>query len=183
MAISISAQTETFLAAMLLGLLTGVGYDVLRVCRKVIVHGWLMLLAEDFLFFTATALLLFCYFLERCRGEVRLYVMVGLLLGWVLYYFTAGSLVMAITVRFLAFVGAVLHQLAIPIGKFAGIIKKLLITAVKPLLLQKNRLKSHASMLYNNHIHSTAKGGNRRWHLQAQELKKKKKKSIPRSMD
>lgn len=175
-----------FLAALLLGAVVGVCYDVFRVGRRAFRHSWLLVLLEDLLFFLLCTLLVFRYFMERGGGEVRFFVFAGLLLGWTLYYFSIGRMVMAASNWMIDLFGKIWRAITVPIRKMAALLKKACDWVLKPLVLQKNRLKSQVRILYNRCSikprprgkDSTGKGGSAKCR---QQRKKRKKKNIPPS--
>lgn len=164
MGITISSQTQLFGWALLLGIASGVCYDVFRVLRQAVRHSWLAVLLEDISFFALVTAVLFGFFMERCGGEVRFFVVLGLLLGWLLYFFSAGTFLTKPMLWLLLFC------------------KKTVASVIKPLTIVKNRLKSTVYMVYNKHIHmhlhKKPAGGKPKW----ANKKKKKKISVPPSM-
>ncbi len=78
---------------MVLGGVIGVLYDGFRLARLVFPVGRRLVFLEDGLFCLAAAALLFKFTLRLCNGQLRLFVVVGCALGFILYYGTVGSLV------------------------------------------------------------------------------------------
>lgn len=93
MEISISEQALEFLLSCLLGAVLGVLYDAFRILRAAIPHGRILTLLEDILFWALSAVITFFFLLLFSEGQVRLYILLGELLGFIVYYFTVGSLV------------------------------------------------------------------------------------------
>lgn len=176
---AIGAQTQMFFYALALGGLVGVAYDVCRVIRRAFSHSWAMVLLEDMLFFALCTVVLFRYFMELGGGEVRLFAVAGLLLGWVIYFFTLGSIVMKLSGVIIDFIRRIWKAITVPVSKAVKCLSKSINKASKPVIRQKNRLKSSLYMLYNKHIRlppkRTAKEGSAKWHTS----KKKKKKNVP----
>lgn len=94
--ISLSTQTRGFLLSLGLGTLVGALYDVIRIVRIFFSRSGLSVLVSDVLFVLSAAALTFLFCLTAAEGEVRLYIIAGELLGFLIYYFSFG----VIAVRF-----------------------------------------------------------------------------------
>ncbi|MCI8652336.1 MAG: hypothetical protein HFF11_01395 [Angelakisella sp.] len=157
MAIAITEQTSVFLYSLFLGVVLGVFYDVFRITRIAFLVPALLVLLEDLLFFLFSSIVLFGFMLERSYGQIRWFILLGVVLGWVLYYFTLGSLVMKGSARIIAVVGRLLAFLWRPfaflgrkLGETGKIVEK---SSQKALQRAKISLKSRAAMLYNKKDH------------------------------
>ena len=77
----------------LFGCLIGLVYDFFRVFRLVFNAGTVVLFIEDFIFsvFLAVSVFAFCFLFNN--GKIRFFYLIAALLGWVLYYLTAGKLI------------------------------------------------------------------------------------------
>lgn len=94
MAIVMSEQVSMFLGALVLGVVLGCLYDFFRITRLAFVFPAILILFEDLLFFIFSSIILFSYLLRASDGQVRYFVLAGVVLGWAGYYFTVGKLVM-----------------------------------------------------------------------------------------
>ncbi len=153
MAIAITEQTSVFLYALFLGAVLGCLYDVFRITRIAFLVPAVLVLVEDLLFFLLSSIVLFGFMLERSYGQIRWFILLGVTLGWVLYYFTLGSLVMKCSARIIALVRKILTFLWRPfaflgrkLARVAGSLEK---SSGKALQRAKFTLKSRAAMLYN----------------------------------
>ena len=90
---TLAHETIVFLYSLLLGAGVGVVYDVFRVLRLTIGRNRFVVFGEDLLFFAVAAGGTFLFCLEFCQGQLRLFVLLGEGLGFLLYFFTAGELV------------------------------------------------------------------------------------------
>lgn len=95
--VSLSSQTRNFLVSLGFGLLLGIAYDLIRTIRLIISSSTKSLYVSDFLFviFSGFATFLFC--LTITNGEIRWYVLFGELLGFLVYYFSFGIIVIHFT--------------------------------------------------------------------------------------
>lgn len=81
----VTAQLTSFGQAVLLGTLGGVVYDLLRTVRLRRTGRWLMH-GLDALYAAALLLMVFLFGLRQGQGELRLYMLLGMALGAVLYF-------------------------------------------------------------------------------------------------
>lgn len=87
-------QICIFLRAIAVGAGIMVCYDFFRILRTAFRTSDAVVFLEDVVFFVAAGLATWFYLLESCRGELRGFVMVGEVIGGLLYFLTAGRLVM-----------------------------------------------------------------------------------------
>lgn len=153
MAIAITEQTAVFLHALFLGVVLGCLYDVFRVTRIAFLMPAALVLAEDLLFFFLSSIVLFGFMLERSYGQIRWFILLGVILGWVLYYFTLGSLVMKCSAKIIDLTGRLLAFLWRPfafLGRKLGDAGKSVEKSSKKAFRRiKTTLKSGAVLLYN----------------------------------
>lgn len=88
----VAEQTRLFLLSIGFGFLLGILYDVLRTVRLVISNSRGFVLFMDLLYSVFCTFLNFCFILAFDYGEVRLYTVVGEILGWLIYYFSFGTI-------------------------------------------------------------------------------------------
>lgn len=93
MGMTISEQAVDFLLACLLGAGLGVLYDVFRIIRLAFWHGKIVVAVQDILFWILAAISTFLFMIMHTEGQIRFYVLLGELLGFTVYYFTIGMLV------------------------------------------------------------------------------------------
>lgn len=92
----VADQTEIFLYALGFGFLLGVLYDVFRMFRLIISNSGRFVFFMDFLYFAVCTFLIFCFIMVTDSGRIRLYVAFGIILGWIVYYFSLGVIIMRI---------------------------------------------------------------------------------------
>lgn len=95
----LSAQTEIFLLSLGFGFLLGILYDIFRTLRLVISRSAGFTVFMDVFYFIMCAFLVFCFNLVADEGKIRLYVLFGDLLGWLIYYFSFGEISLKISNR------------------------------------------------------------------------------------
>lgn len=93
----LNAQTEIFFYALGFGFLLGILYDVFRTVRIIISDSRAFVIAMDIIYFAICSFLIFCFNLVVDNGKVRIYVVFGEILGWLIYYFSFGAIAIKVT--------------------------------------------------------------------------------------
>lgn len=163
MAITITGQTAVFFHSLLLGAALGCFYDLFRITRIAFLIPAPLVLVEDLLFFLFSSIVLFGFMLENSFGQIRYFILLGVALGWIVYYNTVGSVVIKCSARIIRAVRAALAFLGRPLvrmGRKAGRAKrKFEKSAQNTWLRVKIGLKSRWSLLYNKKNHQREDGG------------------------
>ena len=139
MILSMGGQARLFLSMALVGAAIGLFYDAFRVIRKTARHSGFAVTLEDMIFWVAATGLTFYYMLHRNYGEVRLFTLIGVSVGILLYFVTVSRwvvLVLVAVVNYLkrvvvAAVGIIVAPLRLiaawlagPLGKARGVTLK-----------------------------------------------------------
>ncbi len=90
--ISNEAQLLTFIYSLALGVIFCLFYDILRGIRSSIKISDFLTFIQDIIYFTIIAFLSFIFLLSRTNGEIRGYVICGILLGFVICFLTISKL-------------------------------------------------------------------------------------------
>jgi len=89
---SIADQTRLFLFSLGFGFALGILYDLFRIIRLLAGRtGRVSLMAQDILYCLCCTVLSFFFFLAVGDGAVRLYLLGGEILGWLVYYVSFGT--------------------------------------------------------------------------------------------
>ena len=116
----LSGQAIAFLWSVALGAGLGAVYDGFRIGRILKKKAWLTVFLEDLLFALVAALsTAFCFTFTN-YGQVRLFLLVGEGLGFLLYYNTLGALV-AMQARLVA---RLLRRVRRGFSRFGGFLAK-----------------------------------------------------------
>lgn len=160
-----SEQALFFLYSVLLGGGIGVVYDLFRTLRILVPHTSFFVVLEDILFLFVWAVILIVFSVEVCRGEVRIYYLIGNVLGFGLYLFTIGKVVVKVMRILAKAVYAVLKFLYMILVKPVLWLFRLIHQKSKHLFVLihlklkkltqgiKKHLKVRKQMVYNNHTH------------------------------
>lgn len=93
MELTTAQQTEAFLFAFLLGLITGVLYIVFMLLRDFFVRSFAAGFAADVVFMLTASLLNFLFAVGFTLGRIRFYVVFAEAVSFFVVYFTAGRFI------------------------------------------------------------------------------------------
>lgn len=108
MKMSIAVQTLIFLKAILMGVMLGILYDLLRALRRDLGAGVAFTALCDTVFWIGTLGAIFVFVLTAAEGEGRFYVLLGAAMGAILYFIALSPPILAI---FMSMVGVVIKSL------------------------------------------------------------------------
>lgn len=186
MDISASNQSIIFLQACLLGGIIGALYDVFRVLRLAFKTNKYIILIQDLIFFILAAILTFVFLLINGDGQIRIFVIIGEILGFIIYFFTIGVIVVKssrfiinVIKTILMFLYKILIKPFVKIfififSKFRAFFNKFSIKSKKILKNRNLHLKKKYNMLYNL-INSTSKDEKEQANAKKKFKKKKQK--------
>ncbi len=162
---TVAEETLIFLYSCLLGCGLAMVYDLFRILRLAFPGGKAAVFIEDGIFVIIATLATFVFCVNFCNGYFRVFVAIGEILGFILYYFTVGVLVFRAAKSIINGVKAVLrflHRILVkPVVKFM----KYICTKIKRIFRQisqklpkgffglKFHLKRHGKLLYNETNH------------------------------
>lgn len=92
--VAIAAQTRLFLMSFGFGFLLGVVYDLFRIARLTVTRGKAAVFVMDVLYFFLAGIAVFIFMLAFNSGEIRFYLLLGIVLGFLIYYFTFGAFIL-----------------------------------------------------------------------------------------
>lgn len=181
-------QLLLFLKALALGACVGVFYDVFRILRIAVNTHSLIIFFEDIIFFIVSAVSTFLFIFHVNSGQIRWFIFLGLILGFIVYYFTLGKLVIKISEVIIKIVKSVFKFLfGIFIKPFVIIfrwiyrkINTVWVNIKKRVKIVnnnlRNRLKSKRNMLYNQLRKKIKKHSTKKGHEKGMEKKNDKRK-------
>lgn len=125
----IYAEFNTFCYAIMLGVLCGILYDIIRIFRRIIKKRIAVTVVEDIIYWMVVSVLMFMLMYRENGGMVRGYAIIGMASGMVLYEVSLGKFIVK-------YVSALLNRifglLKIGINKFIKTIKWVLKKVLKP---------------------------------------------------
>lgn len=90
----VTAPVFLFLESCVLGFLLGALYDVFRILRLSFPNGKVLIFFEDVFYFVAVTIASFTFIVVQNSGMLRAFLILGELLGAILYFFTLSILIM-----------------------------------------------------------------------------------------
>jgi len=118
---SLSDECLIFLYSIILGAVLGVVFDVFRVIRAVIPHNSFFVAFEDIIFMLIWTFSLVIFSVELSGGNIRFFCFVGTLLGFTIYFFSAGKIV----ITFIRSVSSLIRRLLNAIfGRIYGFLRR-----------------------------------------------------------
>lgn len=108
-----------FLHAVVTGVILAMVYDVLRIIRRVKVHGWIVVAIEDFIYWLGSALYIFSVLIKDNHGIIRWFFIIGIFMGMMVYNLTCSQYLVGVLSKI--------------IGKILNIVEKLLKILLRPM--------------------------------------------------
>ena len=175
-------EVYSFLFALGVGALLAAVYDCFRavriaICLPSVVVFFLDLLFSFFVFITTFFLLL-----ERAYGKIRIMLLLGELLGFIIYRLTIGAVVIRLWRMLVHLVRKIFRVIFTPVFRLLALLLswlwrpfRYLLQKFKKLFIKLNfNLKQKASLLYNNCVSRFPKPKRMLlWQLQRKEKGKK----------
>lgn len=100
MRVSIGNQVYVFLCCIAGGIIIAFIYDIFRVRRKSIKASNIIVYFEDFIYWIIVAFILFAVLYYSNEGEIRGYLILGIVLGIILYAVLLSNIVMKVFLFF-----------------------------------------------------------------------------------
>ena len=150
----LNVQTQIFFYSLGFGFLLGILYDVFRTVRIIITDSRGFIIAMDIAYFAVCSFLVFCFNLVVDNGKVRIYIIFGEILGWLIYYFSFGAVAIRVSNEVKKFFRKVIIS---PAGKLVSLTKRKnsrFAEKTQKLLKKYNKkikfcLQKHKGIVYN----------------------------------
>ena len=161
LAIDIAHQTQVFIYACLLGAGIGFVYDIFRVMRIAFNSNSVVIFLQDILFCLVVTAASAWYLLYENMGKIRMFIILGEVLGWIIYYFTIGDIVIKFSEKIInilkRILGVITKWVFMPLIRilcsilrlFAVPFKFIFKIATKLAIIMNFRLKRRYIMMYN----------------------------------
>lgn len=124
MILSITRQAMIFLMTITLGCCFCFLYDVIRIIRRIIPHKNILIQVEDGIYWSFISLMMFYFMLYTSYGEIRVFSVIGVFIGMILYAFIISPIFMKISTYIINFMKKVflviLNILLMPIKFVVG---------------------------------------------------------------
>lgn len=118
------SQFNTIFIFFLTGICIGLLFDFFRIQRKVLKTCDFITYIQDILFWIVSGLIIIFVIMKYTNGEIRIYMVLGIILGILIYFLIISKYIMKIFVCILSFLLNIIGKLLFPIKKIYKIIKK-----------------------------------------------------------
>ena len=98
------SQLQLFIIFLANGIFIGVIFDIFRVLRRTFKHKDFLIYIQDVVFWILSGIILLYSTFNFNDGELRLFMIIGALLGFFIYLFTLSKLFIMINVKIILFV-------------------------------------------------------------------------------
>ena len=125
--VSILSQIVVFFFSMVLGLIFGVIFDFFRIIDIIFNATLRRIFFEDILYFFIMSIMTFIFMLIFNKGDFRVFIVIGELIGFFLWHFTIGRINVKFSSKILIFFESkilrVIDKVSFPITKLYNKIK------------------------------------------------------------
>ena len=118
------SQFNTVFIFFLTGICIGLLFDFFIIQRKVLKTCDFITYIQDILFWIVSGLIIIFVIMKYTNGEIRIYMVLGIILGILIYFLIISKYIMKIFVCILSFLLNIIGKLLFPIKKIYKIIKK-----------------------------------------------------------
>ena len=147
-------QIITFLLSLCLGAICCAIYDIVRALRKVCLNSLLAITVGDILLWVFYALLTFIFLIARTNGEIRGYVLICELFGFILFRISVSKFLYSFLKFLFEGINAVIQKINKILGAFYIKIEHFTYKAVKFIIKilkrVKKLLKNAIQLLYTD---------------------------------
>ncbi len=106
----INIQYDVLMLSLFLGGMMGLSYDLLRCLRRLVVHNLIFVSLEDFIYWFIWTILIIDSIVRYNYGELRIYIFVAMIAGFVVYRTTIGWVLMRVFDYIWCFIKNCLHN-------------------------------------------------------------------------
>ena len=124
-------QLYSFIIYIISGIIIGIFFDVFRILRKSFKTSDLITYIEDIIFWICTGLFLLYIIFTFNNGEIRSYIIIGILIGILIYMLTISKYFIKLSVTIIRFIKKIIIKtiniILFPLKLIFNIIKKIFI--------------------------------------------------------
>lgn len=118
-----SNQAYLFIVFTIVGIIIGVLFDIFRILRKTFKTNDIVTNLEDVIFWIITGIIIVYTMYVFCDGELRFFMILGIIMGTIMYLITLSKYVIKISIFIINIIEKIL---IIPIKLLKIILKKLI---------------------------------------------------------
>ena len=120
-------QTYLFIVFTIVGIIIGVLFDIFRILRKSFKTKDIVTYIEDILFWILTGIIILFSMYKFSNGELRLFMIIGIIMGTLMYMITFSKYVIKISVFIINIIKTIIVY---PIKVIEKILKKIIIRPI-----------------------------------------------------
>lgn len=153
-------ETILFFKACILGFVLGILFDAFRIFRMTVKCSNVFVFIQDIIYFALITFITFMFLLSYNDGKLRMFILVGELMGSVVYFFSLSIIILKSSKLIINTTKKILSIILRPFIKFFKFINskinslnsKIGIKTKKNKIFKKFSLKSMCKLVYNNHM-------------------------------
>ena len=146
---SVSGQLQVFGLSVLLGVGLGLVYEVFRLLRLAFFSQKTVVFVQDVLFSLTALVSTFVFVVAVNEGQLRFFLLIGELCGFMVYYFTLGTLIFHLSSLIIGTVRKMLSFLLSPLKKALDR------RASKKESRKKQKNQKKITLFFKNHLQRT----------------------------
>ena len=147
--VSVSGQLQVFGLSVLLGVGLGLVYEVFRLLRLAFFSQKTVVFVQDVLFSLTALVSTFVFVVAVNEGQLRFFLLIGELCGFMVYYFTLGTLIFHLSSLIIGTVRKMLSFLLSPLKKALDR------RASKKESRKKQKNQKKITLFFKNHLQRT----------------------------
>ena len=117
---TVNEQTRLFLISCILGIPLGILFDIFRVIRTLLPHNTILVAIEDIFFMALYAVFMTAFTIVCARGDYRFFYTIGNILGFALYFFTAGNIILGVIRKISHWIHSFFRFISLPFRKISA---------------------------------------------------------------
>lgn len=145
-------QAYLFLIFILNGIIIGLLFDFFRILRRSFKTNNIITYIEDILFWILTGIILLYSIFTFNNGQIRLYLILGVMIGIISYILTISSILININVKIIKFIKKIIHKIIsiilIPFNIICKIIKKILFKPILFFIINLRKISTNISHIF-----------------------------------
>ena len=156
---TLSEETTVFLIFVVMGMLFSVIFDMFRAIRKVKKPKSKTIYFQDIIYFLIVGCVLLWVIINYMNTELRIYLILAIFLGIIIYISTVGNPVMNLIVKLIGVSKSIAQFLILPLTVYTTLFEKQIIILKKYVI---NCCKKISNMINLNHVKNKFKIKNKR---------------------
>ncbi len=109
MILSLSNQFIIFITSVVIGIISGIVYDCIKILRIAIKHSNFIIQLEDALFWISITFFSFTVMISRDFGDIRFFNIIGIFSGMILYILTVSPIVIGLSEKIIYIIKYILR--------------------------------------------------------------------------